>query len=120
MLFERILNSNILADLALTVDFPVTLLITQFRQVGLETETSKNSLYHLFYTIIYAAFHCLGTAKEQISRWHLIAWSFQLSAEAEKCDFILKTKQNWSHFHAHLLSPNVLVAFRSHSRFLRP
>lgn len=64
MLFEKALNSNILADLALAVDFRMSLLITQFWQVGLERETSKNSLYHLFYTIIYAPFHCLGTAKE--------------------------------------------------------
>lgn len=66
------------------------MLIIQFQQVKVETETSKNSLNHLFYTILYAALHCLMTSKEQISRWHLIAWSAELSAETEKCGFILK------------------------------
>lgn len=47
-----------------------------------------------------------------------IAQSFELSTRIEKYGFILKTKQNWWHFHAHLLEPNGLDAFCAHSGYL--
>ena len=80
--------------------------------------TSKSSLNPLVYTIVYAALHCCLPCKEQINRWHLIAQSFELSIRIEKCGFILSRKQNWWHFHAHLLEPNGLDAFCAHGGYL--